>query len=310
MLPIVYVHLGNRSAPHLIDSILQSRIASPSSRIFVALSDNTVMADAAAAAGATVVNAERLSKTPQHRRYIDSVRRRLGKKRGFWRFATERFFVIEELMTAMNLPAALHLESDNLIFFDAAEIAPGLRIVFGDSLAAPFWNASRCVPGIVSIGSQDALGRLTAFIAERVAEERRRAARWYIPPMFNRVRMGIATDDMRLLADFRRASPAYIDVLPMVPDDHPSAGAVGRGFAELGMIFDGNTFGVHLFGLDQAQHAPGYDMKAFDAESHLDAPEFGYEQFQLPGSPFLTYRGRTVRLGSIHNHSKRPILPQ
>ena len=317
MLPIIYVHLGDKPAPHLVDSMRQSRRVAKDSDIFVILTRNTVMAEATADVGAKAVFAESLSPTASHRSYINSVRRRLGKKRGFWRFATERFFFIEEVMLKLGLARALHLESDNLIFFDPAEIEDKLPALY-PGLAAPFWNDAMCIPGVVYIGDRRVLGELTAYLASRVAAERDSQVRWYRPRFLTRVRMGLVLNDMNMLAAFRREhGPEKMGLLPTVPPEYdvqntrvPHDYDYSRGFAELGMIFDALAIGPALSGLDPRHHTVEEGQQHVAENSYVDGKAFGYEHLDLrdhAAVPHLTFRGRPVRLASVHNHAKAQI---
>ena len=317
MLPIVYVHLGDKPAPHLIDSMRQSRRMAKGSDIYAILTPNTVMAGAATGAGAAVIYSNALSPTPAHKTYMSSVRRRLGKKRGFWRFATERFFFIEELMIKIGLLSALHLESDNLIFFDPVEIEEKLHTLY-PGMAAPFWNDTMCIPGVVYVGDRSVLAELTAYLARRVSAERSSLVRWYRPKFLARVRMGLVLNDMNMLAAFKREyGPEKLNILPMVPPGYdggrstvPHTYDYSYGFDELGMLFDGLAFGPALGGLDPAHHTADAAEANLRRNSYVNGSAFGYELLDLRDYtvvPRLTYRGTPIRLASLHNHSKAQI---
>ena len=317
MLPIIYVHLGDKPAGHLINSIRQSRRMAKTSDIYAILTPNTVMAPAVKDAGAQVIYADGLPPTASHRSYIGSVRRRLGKKRGFWRFATERFFFIEELMIKLGLDRVLHLESDNFIFFDPADIEDKLRALYR-GMAAPFWNDNLCIPGVVYIGDRRVLGELTTYLAERVRAEAARQARWYRPSFLTRVRMGLVLNDMNMLADFKREfGPEKLELLPMVPPGYdagnqavPHEYPYDHGYEELGMMFDGCAIGPGLHGMDPTHHTPAATASLLRQYSFVDPKTFGLDQIDLrepSKTPYVAYRGHAVRLASLHNHAKVPI---
>ncbi len=317
MLPIVYVHLGDKPAPHLINSVRQSRRVAKSADIHAILTRNTAMAAAATDAGASIVYADDLSPTASHLSYMKSVRRRLGKMRGFWRFATERFFFIEEFMIKFGLTSALHLESDNLIFFDPAEVEETLRSLY-PGMAAPFWNDTLCIPGVVYVADRAALADLTAYLARRVAGERQNLARWYRPWFLTRVRMGRVLNDMNMLAAFRSEhGPDKLNNLPMVPPDYdventrvPHSYDYSYGFGELRMVFDGLAIGPALGGLDPAHHTVAAGEQHVRENSYVDGKAFGYERLNLrdhTAIPYLTFRDHPVRLASVHNHAKAQI---
>lgn len=317
MLPIVYVHLGDKSAPHLADSIRQSRRMAKSTEIFAILTRNTVMAADVTEAGASVLYSDTLSPTAAHRRYMRDVRRRLGKMRGFWRFATERFFIIEEFMIEHGYASALHVESDNLIFFDPAEVEETLKALY-PGMATPFWNDTLCVAGVVYIGDRAALAELTAYLARRVAADRESRMRWYRPRFLTRVRMGVL-NDMNLLAAFRGEYGAdKLNNLPVVPPDYDIENTrvlhtydYSYGFDALGMVFDALAIGPALSGLDPAHHTIEAGERHVRENSYVDGKAFGYERLDLRDHatiPYLTFRGRPIRLASIHNHAKAVIV--
>ena len=321
MLPVVYVHIGGNPAPHLVDTIGHTRRVSPSTPIFVVLSRNTTMAEAVAGKNTAIVYSDALRPTAAHQTYIGSVRRRLGKKRGFWRFTTERFFLLEELMAQHSLTSLLHLESDNVIFFDVEAIAADLRELYR-GMATPFLNDELCVPGVVYIGDASVLSDLNAYIAQSVTEEAIARRKWYRPRFFSRVRMGIKLHDMKLLADFRRQDAGdRLKLLPMVPTGYEMAdGRAGRqdcrlpfsqGFERLQMIFDGAAFGQYLYGLDPNHHDATGSIGMVDPQGCIRATDFGFDELDIgkrDAQPFLTYRGAKIRLASLHNHSKRKLF--
>ncbi len=315
MLPVVYVHIGTKPAPHLTESIGQTRRVSPTTPIFVILSRDTAMAAEIAAPNTTIVYADTLPETEAHDTYIGSIRRRLGKKRGFWRFTTERFFLIEECMAAFNMPAVLHLESDNVIFFDVETIAATLKRLY-PGLAAPFLNDDLCVPGVFYVGNCSVLADLNNYIAHRVAEEAAGMRRWYRPPFLARVRMGIKLHDMNLLADFRRLSSAdRLRMLPMVPPGYRTGKLMdcglpySEGFDALHMIFDGAAFGQYLYGLDPNHHEAEGTVGMVNPQSCVRATDFGFDRLDLRDPvPLLDYNGARIHLASLHNHSKRRLF--
>jgi hypothetical protein len=317
-IPIVYVHLGDKPAPQLVESIVQARRVSPQNPVYVILTRNTTMAGLSEF-GARIVYAEELRQTDAQRLYVSNVRKRLGKRRGFWRFTTERFFTLLAFMEDTGTSALLHLESDNDIFFDLSEAAPALGKLY-KGFASTFLNDDCCVPGVFYVADAALLEEFTRYVAKRVSDEARQQTRWYLP-FGRRVRMGRTLNDMIMLADFKReVAGDSFDILPMVPSDYvidrpaavaPANYCYSRGFAELGLVFDGATFGVYLHGLDPTDRRSPGSVGWVDERSVVDSLRFGYDGLALhaPDQPqYLSFEGRRVRLGSIHNHSKKRIL--
>lgn len=322
MLPIVYVHLGPRVAPHLIDSIRQSRREAPTTPIHVILSEDSTMIEMADRCGASVVVTSQLTRTADHQLFDASINRKAGRKQGFWVYTTERFFYLEAAMRHLGLDRALHLESDNLIFFDVAEYEEAFARLY-KGLAAPFKNDDSCIPGVVYVGALAALTGLNASIARRVAHERRHRsliARLRSP----RVRMGAPLNDMYLLASYRReVGEAGFAPLPTLPAAYeaelrsrPTIEAVGlpahaAAHETLGMVFDAAAIGQYLMGMDRHFHPRAVGVSHLDPEALLDPRDF---EFSLDKDehgrvrPTMQRNGARHRIGSIHNHSKVNFL--
>lgn len=322
MLPIVYCHLGLRVAPHLIDSIRQSQRMSPETPIFAILSDDSTMVDTVGYCGAEVVLASQLERSSDHRLFEASINRNAGRKQGFWVYSTERFFYIEAVMRRCGFDRVLHLESDNLIFFDLAGLEGTLGTLYS-GLAAPFLNDSLCVPGVVYIGSLDVLGALNAHIAQRVLYEkshRSLIARLRSP----RVRMGTPLNDMNLLAGFRERAPegAFLSLPTMsaayeserraalspAPPSHP---VHSTGQVELGLIFDAAAIGQYLMGVDRHFHPRASGGSFVNPDAMLDPRDFEFalerdEQGRV--RPVMRRNGKEYAIGSIHNHAKVNLI--
>lgn len=315
-LPIVFVHMGDNPAPHLLDSVDQALRVSPNTPIHVVVTRNSVVAAELGTRPVALHLAEDLTKTATHEAYIALVRRRLGKKRGFWRYATERFFVIEELMRALSFERVFQVESDNLLFVDLEKIEPLLMRYEG--LAGAFLNDTHCYPGVVHIGSLEGLAAFNDYAVARVRSERERHRRWYRPEFLTRVRMGLVLNDMVLLADYMMANgPAAMSVLPMLPPDveaaiaadDPRASAMSASYSghfdDFNIVFDAIAIGRYLYGMDPAHHTvgPGFE----DPVSIVRPSEFDTSRLdpKVTGEPpVLIHKGREIPVANLHNHAK------
>ncbi|WP_299641197.1 hypothetical protein [Devosia sp.] len=268
--------------------------------------------------GAEVILTSQLKRTADHQLFDKSINRKAGRKQGFWVFTTERFFYLEEAMRHLGIERLLHLESDNLIFFDVAAYEERLTALYS-GLAAPFLNDNSCVPGVFFVGALDALVGLNGFIARRVARERRDRpliARLRSP----RVRMGTPLNDMNLLAAYRdQVGEQGFELLPTSPPAYemewrarpgPSApGALGysRGHDTLGMVFDAAAIGQYLMGMDRHFHPRATGMSHINRNAMLDPRDFEFELVKDERGrvqPTMQRGGVRYRIGSIHNHSK------
>jgi hypothetical protein len=87
---------------------------------------------------------------------------------GFWRYACERFFVLEELMAEVGLDRCIHLESDNLLYAPPAPLAPWLRDVYGESVTVCPLTDTEDTAAVMYVGSRAALSRFTQGLLDLV----------------------------------------------------------------------------------------------------------------------------------------------
>jgi hypothetical protein len=80
---------------------------------------------------------------------------------GFWKYAMERFFLVEEVMIKFNLTDVVHLEVDNLVYFSLDELLPHFQAI--NRLLAPSDNNTRFIAGLVYIPNIDLLSHLNNF---------------------------------------------------------------------------------------------------------------------------------------------------
>ena len=82
---------------------------------------------------------------------------------GFWKYATERFFIVEECMRKYNLENIIHLEIDNLIYFNLKEKLNIFKSY--NSILVPSDNETRFIAGICFINNPISLSGLNYFFA-------------------------------------------------------------------------------------------------------------------------------------------------
>jgi hypothetical protein len=256
---LVLIHLGPELPAWLDRSIYQARLFNTCQIIVVAESIALQSSSIPSSLGIKQLSLEEIGLSSKHSvfRSFSSLDRSF--RDGFWTFTTERFFVLESVMSYLSLTNVVHIENDVLLYYDLDLLVPHLRDLYS-GIAATFDNDTRCVPGILYIANAGAMAPLTSFILEAVATPGRSA---------ERLQQGALINDMTLLGAFRCRAPAAIDHLPIVPDDYPAPlqspmrhipaepSCYSRHFETLGLIFDAAALGQYLGGVDPRNtHGP------------------------------------------------------
>lgn len=286
---IVLVHLGDSLPAYLNDCIAQLALHT-SMPVHVVVPE---MLAQGVPPPALVLPVETLVCGPKRLAFEQGTTLDRGYRGGFWKFASERFFVLEQAMETLALDELIHLENDVLLYTDPARLLPTLRAHY--SIASTFDNDSRCIPGFVYVGSRAAMAELTTLLL-----------------------LCKGANDMMALAAIRNARPALIDNLPILPDFwRPTLRSTNgqttreparysRHFADFGGVFDAAALGQYIGGVDP--HNRDGDTRGFVNEACLFQPN----ELQISWRknergllcPWLSHEGREFPAFTLHIHCK------
>jgi hypothetical protein len=286
---IILVHLGNDFFDYILDCIVQIKKFNDCDVYFCA---NQLHEKQIEGISVNFIPLESLEITKKHEIFNSTTSLDRNFRGGFWKFATERFFIIEEVMSKFNLTNVFHLENDNLIYFNIADKID--LFIDNYEIGAILDNDQRCIPGFLYLKDINSISKLTEFILERNGR-----------------------NDMELIADFKRESN-MVKNLPVIPkeyDDRMTSNIGGttnnpedyyHNIDLFNSIFDGAAIGQYVGGVDPRNQ--GGDTTGFINESSLfDVSKFVFE-FDFDNEnrkiPFLIYKNQKYKINNLHIHSK------
>jgi len=242
----------------------------------------------------TAVPIEKLLKSESHKKF-----ERETMHTGFWKYATERFFYLEELVRQEELTDVFHLENDVMLYLDVEQKLPVFQKHYAGMIGAVFDNDQRCIPGFLYVSDGEPLEQLVGFIAARARD---------------------GLNDMQLLSEFKDAFyQEYADHLPLLPPAYaescPLRSSSGltvqdgkrfsQHFEEFGSIFDAAALGQFLGGVDPIH---GKSKPGFINESSIFNPAFFYFEWHRDEEgrhvPYANYCGKRIRINNLHIHCK------
>lgn len=154
--PFILVHIGEKFPTHITTCINQIRIWNPEAKIYCIASEchrtKIVQADC------SFVPISTIAVSPK-RAFFN----RRSALEGFWKYTTERFFILEDFMTQYNYEECFHLENDNLIYFSLENMLPILRAT-SKGISAPLLGKNQLTFGVCYIKSRYALEKLTDYM--------------------------------------------------------------------------------------------------------------------------------------------------
>ena len=286
---IVLVHLGDMFFDYINDCIEQIRKFNDC-KIYLIISNqhNEKILDKSI----IIENVENIQISEKHKSFNETTSLDRYSRGGFWKFATERFFYIEDLMLKYDLKNVFHIENDNLLYFDIISKLEIFEINY--NIAAVFDNDNRCIPSFMYFKESKFISELTDYIKNS---------------KFN--------NDMEVIATFNRLSD-NIDNLPILPDffNHELRASIGlttnnsekykNNYIKFDSIYDAACFGQYIGGVDPL-NIPG-DTTVFINESCL----FNVSLFKIEWIidennrkiPYAILEDKKIKINNLHIHSK------
>ncbi|MFL5906722.1 MAG: hypothetical protein ACJ75Z_03895 [Solirubrobacterales bacterium] len=205
---------------------------------------------------------------------------------GFWRYACERFFVLEEFMAAAGLDRCIHLETDTLLYVSPSRITAWLDDTYGESVAVCPLTDTEDTAAFMYVGSRQALSRLNDALLELVEVGPERLLETYGEGMAHEMKM------LHIL----RTRTGLCEALPTLPGEARATGS--------SHLFDPGSYGQYV---DGTVFEPGV---SYAADHHLIGRELRAAQCRLvwdaPREHPLVYAdAEFFPLVNLHVHSKR-----
>ncbi|MCI5051686.1 MAG: hypothetical protein MRY21_00950 [Simkaniaceae bacterium] len=297
---IVFVHLGREIPSYVQTAIDQAALFNKACPIYFVGNSKPVlmMQRRPQAENVTLVAMEKLQFATEHRNFVKRAKLNRRFRGGFWLYATQRFFVLADLMRAKQLENVFQVESDNMIYVDFSKLLPVFEKNY-PHIGATFDDDLRCVPSVVYFKNAEA--------AEHLRSE-----------MLNNALRGM--HDMRSIAKYRFGTgKARIKMLPIFPTSYArnedvrspkgrkprSTAPYHQHFHEFGSIFDACALGHYLGGEDPRNGSKGTgfinETSIFIASNGQYTWEHDEEGRKIP---YLHYRGEKIRINNLHIHAK------
>ena len=162
--PVVLTHIGKNEFPmYIYDCIEQIRLFNKSNNIYIVVNRNVKHIDLVRLDfyKCSVIYIEDLRMNERHRLFLKKTR--LQK---FWRVTMERFFILEEVMRDYGLSRVLHLENDNLIYFNIEDVFDVFEKKYS-GITMPRDKEDRCIAGIVFLNDIDTLKKLNTYLLQQ-----------------------------------------------------------------------------------------------------------------------------------------------
>lgn len=285
--PFIFIHLGTEYYPdYIVHAIEQVRAWNPTARIYFIA--NECHREKTVDYPCKFIPLEAVPVCMKRRQFIEKQKFDMKFRHGFWRYTTERLFVLEDFLFWYSIDECIHLENDNMIYFDINYMLPTLREEYV-GLAAPYLGDGQITFGILYVKNREVLSNLNTFL------------------------LGMShtgQNEMKLGCDFILQNRHEADFLPVVSNecdirdsDYEYATAHGSSFRG---VFDAAAYGQYLGGIDERNGA-GLQLGFVNKSCAFPADQFEYKPYQHEDGlqSWRAYRhGHSWPIYVLHIHSK------
>lgn len=293
---IVFVHIGDVLPQYLKTSLTQTRAFNKDCPIILVANEIAFKNVDFSDLDITQITCESLIITSEHQKFRNRSKLNDRWRKGFWRYTSERFLYLHDLMTQFEMENVFHLENDVMLYVDLAVLLPVFKTKY-KGIAATFDHDRRCIPGFLYIKDPKIMLKLAKYFEEQTH-----------------------LNDIDTLVQFRKEyGKDSIDNLPVIMEEYTKEHSLGsfkypakdkRKYCQniefFGSIFDAAAIGQYLGGKDpeNGSSGPGFINEACAFNPSLLSYEWLLDD-EGRKVPFAQYAKKKFRINNLHIHSKK-----
>ncbi len=303
MLTTVIVCKGQYSPPYLVDCVDQFYLFNPDARLIL-ITDSLFPEVVSLLRRYRTLESVLTGSMLVTRRHMFFSRwnrmKRSTFRGGFWRFAIERFFVLDDLMSSTGIDNVLHFEFDNMVYASIDELGKVL-VSTSRGLSLPVDAPNRCIPSVVFIRSSDDIGMFCEA--------------------YNRRYLVQGLNDMKALSRYSNRKPDRCSTLPLLPTTYRDgrtelSSLIGaktkhfdlfdNDFEVFGGVFDAAALGQYMGGVDP-RNDPPYGPGFINETAMYSPADLGLHWRRDDDGrlvPWGSYKGLDFPVFNLHIHSK------
>jgi hypothetical protein len=292
----VLIHIGPLFPDYINTCIKQIRLFNPTKPIYIVSNQqfkNNIL-NSNIDSNIIFEPLENIQISQQHQIFNQTTRLDRYTKGGFWKYTTERFFYLNYVIQKYHLEDIIHLENDNMVYFDLNELLPIFHKYY--QIGATLDNDNRCIPGIMYIKNEIFSQQIVDFIVDNI---------------------NTYGNDMILIAQIRQKTD-FVQHLPIIDSNYSYPLISPEGHSgnyktdyynhcdEFQSIFDGAAIGQYLGGVDPKNIAG--DSRGFINEScvvnYSKVLIIWERDMQNRRIPYVLSNNTKYRINNLHIHCK------
>lgn len=296
---IIFIHLGKKLPDYLPLSLQQAHLFNPEAGLILIANQEAIEDIDFTFDGLTVIAAEQISKTEEHKQFITKSKLDRRWRKGFWFYTTERLFYLDDFITQYDLKNTFHVENDNLIYVNLAELLP-IFVKNYQGIAAPFESDERGAASFIFVADRKSIHAFSKYLLENV--NARKCDMLLLNAFKNQFGVDLIAHLPTIMKDYWK-DRALISLEGKKSTIDPAL--YSNNVEQFQSLFDACLYGQFFGGIDPRNGlaGPGYlNPEAVFNCSHM-VMEWQIDPWGRK-IPFASYGGKRYRLNNLHIHSK------
>jgi len=288
MIPFIFIHIGNIFPNHVKVSLEQCYKWNKDCPIYFICSN--IHKDIINFSYINVIFLEDIAASEKHHIFNKISGLDIGFRDGFWKYTTERLFVLEDFCIQNNIKECFHIENDNMVYFSATELINVFRNSV-NGISSPALADDENTFGILYCNNINVLGELTLTLLYNPTNE----------------------NEMGLGSKFFHNYPQYTSFLPSIPLSDLTLSDIEKKYIannidKFNGIFDPAQYGQWLGGVDPRNFESG-PFQFSNTRAKIQANTFNYnivEESNGLKRYYISDKGANINLPIyiLHIHSK------
>jgi hypothetical protein len=314
---LIFIHIGNKKIPYLNDSIKQALIFNQNINVYL-ISNKKTFQNISSEIKEKIIfkDTNKIVLKKNHITFIKNSLLDSAWYKGFWKFTTERFFYLQNLIENENLKNIFHVENDLMIYFDIRSVIKTIKKNYNIGLLLD--SNEKAIPSFLYFKDLKNINKLVYFF-----EKQHSFINMLIGLTFGKIysilfdKYFFNNNDMDVLFKFYLANlkNKKIDILPSATPSlkknkqYSKNINICKHYKKFGGIFDPASFGGYLDGFDTDPIFKNVTLskKKSTFKSAVDVTKYKvyFKVSNRKKIPYILDNNKVIKLLTLHIHSKK-----
>ncbi len=314
---LIFIHLGDKKISYLNDSIKQAIFFNKDINIILVSNKKTFNSLDIHIKKKIIF--EDVSKIIIKKNHTNFIKNNLLDKhwyKGFWRYTSERFFYLQNIVKKRKLKNIFHIENDLLIYFNIKSKLKIFNKYYNIGLLLD--SNIKAIPSFMYFKNSNYLDKFVLYLEKQHSLSIKIFGKT-VGKIYEKIfkKNFFLNNDMDILLNFyfKHKKKNKISALPSATPSlkknkkYSKNIKISKNFDKFGGIFDPANFGLYLDGFDSNRI---FSKKLIKSDPYIEKSAVDVRKYKIKFSkfnkmkyPYITENKKKIKLLTLHIHSKR-----